>query len=344
MITVSACLIVKNEENVLARCLLSLKDLVDEIILVDTGSTDRTKAVGEQFGCRIFDFSWVDDFAAARNFSFDKAEMDYIYVADADEVIDEENRKRFLHLKKCILPEIEIVQMKYTNQLRFNTTYNFDTEYRPKLFKRNRRFEWQDPVHETVRLDPVIFDSDIEIIHMPEGNHSKRDFGIFQKLIKKEIPLSKKLRTMYARELFISGEDQDFLEAEEYFASLLSEDREEEELKVIQCVLTRCGRIRHDADQILKNALKNVACKTASAEVCFDVGEYFLEKGDLQEAVIWFYNAAYETDSELNIRYSGEFPLLKLAICYRQAGDMKQSELYQELARKAAQEQVSGDE
>lgn len=343
MITVSACLIVKNEENVLARCLLSLKDLVDEIVLVDTGSSDRTKEIGKQFGCRIFDFTWVDDFAAARNFSFEKAGMDYIYVADADEVIDEENRKRFMDLKQCILPEIEIVQMKYTNQLQFNTTYNFDCEYRPKLFKRNRRFEWLDPVHETIRLDPIIFDSEIEIIHMPEGNHSKRDFGIFRKLIAKGIPLSKKLRSMYARELFISGEDQDFLDAEAYFTGLLSEDRAEEELKIIQCVLTRCGRIKHDGTQILKNALKNIACGKASAEVCYDVGEYFMEVGDLQEAVIWFYNAAYETECELNIRYSKELPLLKLARCYELSGDITQSKLYQELAQNAVEKEALRD-
>ncbi|MBE5981743.1 MAG: glycosyltransferase family 2 protein [Paenibacillaceae bacterium] len=338
MITVSACLIVKNEENVLARCLSSLKDLADEIILVDTGSTDTTKEIGARFGCKIFDFTWVDDFAAARNFSFEKAGMDYIYTADADEVIDEENRKRFMDLKQCILPEIEIVQMKYTNQLQFNTTYNFDCEYRPKLFKRNRRFEWLDPVHETIRLEPVVFDSEIEIIHLPEGNHSKRDFDIFNKLIRKGIPLSKKLRSMYARELFISGEDQDFLKAEDYFNGLLSEDRTEEELKIIQCVLTRCGRIKKDGTQILKNALKNVACGKASSEVCYDVGEYFMEAGDMNEAVIWFYNAAYETECELNIRYSGELPLLKLAECYKQAGDMTQAKFYEELASKAVDE------
>jgi tetratricopeptide (TPR) repeat protein len=143
---------------------------------------------------------------------------------------------------------------------------------------------------------------------------------------------------MYARELIISGEDQDFLEAEDYFNGLLSEDRPEEELKIIQCVLTRCGRIKKDGTQILKNALKNVACGKASSEVCYDIGEYFMEAGDINEAVIWFYNAAYETECELNIRYSRELPLLKLARCYKQAGDMTQAKLYEELASKAVDE------
>ncbi|MBP3704664.1 MAG: glycosyltransferase, partial [Clostridia bacterium] len=66
MATVSLCMIVKNEEQHLPRCLASVSPLVDEIIIADTGSTDRTKAVAAGFGAKIYDFPWCDDFAAAR--------------------------------------------------------------------------------------------------------------------------------------------------------------------------------------------------------------------------------------------------------------------------------------
>ena len=102
---------------------------MDEIIIVDTGSTDKTKEIAAEFTDQIYDYTWEQNFAAARNFSFSKANMEYIYVADADEVLDEENRKKFLQLKQVLLPEIDIVQMYYCNQLQFNTTYNFDKEY-----------------------------------------------------------------------------------------------------------------------------------------------------------------------------------------------------------------------
>ena len=69
MSTISLCMIVKNEEDVLARCLESVRDLVDEIVLVDTGSTDATKAIAARYTGRIFDFPWRDDFATAPNFS-----------------------------------------------------------------------------------------------------------------------------------------------------------------------------------------------------------------------------------------------------------------------------------
>ena len=76
----------------------------------------------------------------------------------------------------CLLPEIEIVQMKYVTKTDFNTVLNFKKEYRPKLYKRLRSFTWVDPIHETVRLDPVVFDSDVEILHMPPAPHQNRDF------------------------------------------------------------------------------------------------------------------------------------------------------------------------
>ena len=77
VVTVSLCMIVKNEEDVLARCLDSVKDLVDEIIIVDTGSKDRTKEIAHTYTDNVFDFVWIDDFAAARNFAFSKAKCMY---------------------------------------------------------------------------------------------------------------------------------------------------------------------------------------------------------------------------------------------------------------------------
>ncbi|MBQ2578818.1 MAG: glycosyltransferase family 2 protein, partial [Lachnospiraceae bacterium] len=89
MVSISLCMIVKNEEMVLERCLESIHDLVDEIIIVDTGSTDDTKSIAAKYTRLIYDFSWVDDFSKARNFAFSKATGDYIYSCDADEVLDD---------------------------------------------------------------------------------------------------------------------------------------------------------------------------------------------------------------------------------------------------------------
>ena len=201
MITISLCMIVKNEEKILKRCLDSVADLVDEIIIADTGSTDATRAIAAQYTEHVYDYTWIDDFSAARNDVFSKATKEYIYSADADEVLSPENRDRFRLLKETLLPEIEIVQMKYANQLQFGTVYNFDEEYRPKLFKRKRDFVWEGPIHETVRLEPVVYDSDIVITHLQEESHAKRDLANFRRHWESGYRLPKRLLGLYAREL-----------------------------------------------------------------------------------------------------------------------------------------------
>lgn len=331
MITISVCMIVKNEETILARGLNCIKDIADEIIIVDTGSTDRTKEIAYQYTKKVYDFEWVNDFSAARNYSFSKATMDYIYVADADEIIDEENQSKLKILKDALLPEIEIVQMKYTNQLYLGTCYNYDVEYRPKLYKRNREFRWIDPVHETIDLNPVIYDSEIEIIHMPESNHAKRDFMIFQKVIKDGERLSKKVFELYARELYITGTDEDFIEALDYFNdALLDETRDQEEIKLALCVLARAYRIKKDVHNFFKNCIKNVAIN-ASSEVCYELGEYYFELEDYKEAIIWYHNAAFESESSLNIHCSGDLPLIKLAKCFTIIGEPDKAIEYEKL-------------
>lgn len=312
MIEISLCMIVKNEEKVLARCLDSIVDLMDEIIIVDTGSTDSTKEIAGRYTDKIYDFTWVDDFSAARNFAFSKATKEYIYSADADEVLDETNHKRFSELKQVLLPEIEVVQMKYGNQLSHGTAYNFDEEYRPKLFKRLRDWVWIEPIHEQIRLDPIVYDSDIVITHKPHENHAKRDFSVFQKHIKGGLRLSKRLHHMYAMELYISGDADDFAEAESFFVeSAVDPTRSIDEVKEAACVVCRSARLRGDSHILLKMSLKDLLTE-GSSEMCYELGEYFYEKGDYSEAAMWYYNAMNETQSILNIHTSTDWPEARL--------------------------------
>ncbi|AVP64046.1 glycosyl transferase [Clostridium botulinum] len=84
---ISLCLIVKNEEETLFKCLDSAKNIAQEIIIIDTGSTDRTKEIALNFTDKVYDFAWCNDFSKARNFSISKASNDWILVLDADEVV-----------------------------------------------------------------------------------------------------------------------------------------------------------------------------------------------------------------------------------------------------------------
>lgn len=315
MPTISLCMIVKNEEAVLERCLDSIADLMDEIIIVDTGSTDRTKEIASKYTTKIYDYQWTNDFSAARNFSFSKASMEYIYAADADEILDEENRGRFLRLKNCLLPEIEIVQMKYVTVSEFDTVLNAQKEYRPKLFRRLRTFTWIDPIHETVRLQPVIFDSDVEILHKPQSLHSKRDFSIFIKTFEHDGFFSPKIRSMYAKELLKTGDKHDFADAKPIFQVIFDNDPSDDARKEASCILAHIYRLEGNKNEFFKLTMKDMLT-TPCSEICYELGMFFLAARDYGEAVLWFYNAAYETESILDIHTSGDLPLLGLVECY----------------------------
>ena len=312
MTTFSLCMIVKDEEEVLSRCLNSLCDIMDEIIIVDTGSTDRTKEIAKKYTDKVFDYKWCNDFADARNFAASKAVGDYIYTADADEYLDNENKEKLRQLKKIMLPEIEIVQMIYHTPAELSTVYNFEEEYRPKLYKRLRAFTWIDQIHETLRIDPVVYDSDIIVEHRPLTNHATRDFKAFERIAADGKRFSKKLHHMYAMELFRSGEDKDFLKAERLFKRTLEEDgRSIDEVKEAFCVLARCYRLKGDAVAFMECALKDEAT-TLCAEICCELGVYYESIGNVSEAVMWYQNGLTETESILDIRSSGEIPKLAL--------------------------------
>ncbi|WP_022770639.1 tetratricopeptide repeat-containing glycosyltransferase family 2 protein [Butyrivibrio sp. NC2007] len=330
MVTISLCMIVKNEESCLEKCLKSLEGIVDEMIVVDTGSTDRTKDIAKACGAKVLDFAWTGDFSDARNFAFAQANCDYIYSADADEELDEDNRQRFMELKADLSElDIDIVQMYYCNQLQYRTVYNFDRELRPKLFKRVRHFVWEDPIHEQVILDPVICNSEIEIIHRPKENHAGRDLETFRRTIAGGRRLSKRLHGMYARELFMAGTDEDFLKAKEFFtASALDTTRGLDEIKEASCVLAHIAVIEDDLAALLKYTLKD-AITEMSSEMCYELGDYYFGKKDIDEAIVWYYNAAYECSSILDIKKSGSLPRLALAKCYHELGNEEQARDYE---------------
>lgn len=316
MVTISVCMIVKNEEAVLARCLESLKGLWEELIIVDTGSTDGTKEIAGQYTKDVYDFSWTGNFSDARNFAFSKAHCEYIYSADADEELDEENRQKFFLLKEALLPEVEIVQMYYGNQLSQHSVYNFDKEYRPKLYKRVRQFVWEEPIHEAVRLQPLVYDSDITIWHKPHGQHGARDLAVFEKMLEDKQPFSKRMQDFYLRELYFMGELHNLEKGHEYLVSLSKEcDPDSDTFQKAIAILCKEARLKKSMVDVMKYALKGVATK-GSSELCLELGHVYFERQDYEEASIWYYNAAYETKCLMDLKSSTDFPLERLEMCH----------------------------
>ena len=188
-IEISLCMIVKNEEHRLGNCLESVHDLMDEIIIVDTGSTDKTIEIASKYTDKIYHFDWINDFSAARNFSFSKATKEYIMWLDADDIIQEESRNGIRNLKKFLDKKVDIVLMDY--HYAFDDNGNLTvTQLRERLLKREKDFKWKNKVHEFIDFNPKKVNfiiADIYITHTeridPEKS-SKRNLQIIEEAIK----------------------------------------------------------------------------------------------------------------------------------------------------------------
>jgi len=161
----SLCMIVKNEEQFLPKCLKSVRDVVDEMIVVDTGSTDKTKDLATVFGARVFDFPWTGDFSAARNYSLAQAEGDWVLILDADEVISSLEWDNLLKLTQKVPTRpvaYTIVTRNYVSSRSIIGWMPNDGKYpeeaglgwipspKVRLFTRRKNILFSEPVHELV--------------------------------------------------------------------------------------------------------------------------------------------------------------------------------------------------
>src|SRR5271166_1559682 len=171
---VSLCMIVKNEEANLPACLDCVADLVDEIVAVDTGSTDRTREVAADRGARVFDFPWIDDFAAARNETLRQATGEWIFWLDADDRLDEDNRRRLRSLLSGLTDENAGYVMKClcisTEKGRSVSVFDH-----VRLFRNRPGVAWEYRIHKQVRpslerLHYAIHPSAVEILHVGYEN------------------------------------------------------------------------------------------------------------------------------------------------------------------------------
>lgn len=144
---ISICIIVKNEEKAIEKCLESLLFLNYEIVVVDTGSTDRTKEVALKYTDKVYDYEWQQDFSAARNFAISKAANDYILMIDSDETLvscDKEELEKLIRK----YPDGIGRAMVYNEYTRGNEIYKFKNRFN-KLFSKSK-YHYEGRIHEQV--------------------------------------------------------------------------------------------------------------------------------------------------------------------------------------------------
>ncbi|WP_242855911.1 glycosyltransferase family 2 protein [Ruminiclostridium josui] len=212
MISISLCMIVKNEEETLARCLDTVKDIVDEINIVDTGSTDKTKEIASRYTDRIFDFPWTNSFADARNESYKYATKDYILYLDADDVILEADQVKFKELKETLDPSVDSVSMYYdagTDEFG-NVTLRYR---RNRLVKREKNFRWYGDCHNYIQVSGKIINSEIAITHKKIRHSVGRTVSIFETKKQRGDVFSARDYFYYGNELRENGRYQEAIDS-----------------------------------------------------------------------------------------------------------------------------------
>ncbi|WP_411678880.1 glycosyltransferase [Clostridium thailandense] len=148
--TLGLCMIVKNEEKNLPRCLESVKDIVDEIIIVDTGSTDSTVEIAESYGAKVLLYKWDDSFANARNFSLQKASKDWILIMDADDELKEEDKDKVIHLVNDKNSDVDVYfgeTLSYVGDAPGSDIY---TNLNVRFIKNGKGIKFKGDIHEQI--------------------------------------------------------------------------------------------------------------------------------------------------------------------------------------------------
>lgn len=165
---VSLCMIARNEERYLARALESARPLADELIVVDTGSTDRTVEIARSHGARVFHFEWIGDFAAARNASLRPAAGEWVVVLDADEYFAPGHAERLRRMLEEAPATVSAFQVYQTNLADEEGSRIIDKSTTIRAFRNRAHHRYQYPIHEQIvdsLRDGTIEPSDIELMH-----------------------------------------------------------------------------------------------------------------------------------------------------------------------------------
>ncbi|MBL0388016.1 glycosyltransferase family 2 protein [Tumebacillus sp. ITR2] len=335
MITISLCLIVKNEALTLPRCLDSIHDLVDELIILDTGSTDSTVEIAATYTHRVYHFPWIDDFAAARNAAFSYATQDYILWLDADDQLLEPDRAKLRHLKQTLDPVIDFVSCPYVLGTDDHGQV-LSSCRRNRLLKRGKNFRWHGAVHEYLAVDGTHLESDLTVTHYRMHGDTDRNLRIYQKKLAQGDPFSPRDLYYYGTELLHHNL---YPQAVSAFEDFLNSDECWFEDAIAACwKLADCFAQLREPERQHAALLRAFDYGPPRAEVCCRLGDFELQRNNWEKAAKWFEQATTLPLSTsqwgvLHRPYYTWLPHVQLCICYFQIGDLDHAYLHNQIAR-----------
>ncbi|HEX2925009.1 MAG TPA: glycosyltransferase [Ruminiclostridium sp.] len=334
MISISLCMIVKNEEETLARCLDSVRDIVDEINIVDTGSTDKTKEIASRYTDRVFDYPWTNSFAAARNESYKYATKDYILYLDADDVLLEPDRVKFKELRETLNPSFDSVSMYYdagTDEFG-NVTLRYR---RNRLVKREKNFKWYGDCHNYLDVSGNIYNSEIAVTHKKLRHSEGRTVSIFETKKQRGDIFSARDCFYYGNELRENGRYKEAIES--YNKNLEMKEGWVED-KIFACIFKGdCNNYLNDKDNELSSLFQSFRFAPPRAEACGRIGYNFQCRGEYKTAIFWYELAARQVPdpdrwSFIYMAYYTWYPHLQQCVCYYNLGNMQKAYEHNETA------------
>lgn len=319
MTEISLCMIVKNEEACLARCLSSVRGAVDEMVILDTGSTDRTKEIARGFTAHVYDYAWEDDFAAARNASFAYATKPFVMWLDADDVLARSEREKLIALKARLDDRVDAVMCPY--QIGEDGAFVFERE---RIVRRAAGFVFSGVVHEAMEVGGRVIHEDVIVRHMrpPKESHGRRNLAIYEKWLARGRRMSPRDQYYYARELMDCGE---LARAEQAFAAFLVqngwvENRIDAFVQRGAC-LQRLGRW----EEAKQSCLAALGLSAPRAEALCALGGLEMEKENWPAAAFWYRAAMIaeppeRTGAFVQLDAYRYIPAMQLCVCYDRMG------------------------
>ncbi|MGN0803789.1 MAG: glycosyltransferase [Candidatus Coproplasma sp.] len=329
--TLSLCMIVKDEEQTLARCLDCVKEIADEIIIVDTGSSDNTVSIAKNYTNKIYFFKWCDDFSSARNFSFSKATCEFVMWLDADDVITKDNAEEIVKLKGK--DNFDVAFLKYA--VAFDGEKPTFVYYRERIIRRSLNLLWQGEVHEAITPTGRIIYSSACIYHKKvKKNPACRNLEIYRSKIRRGETLDERQKFYYGRELYFNGYYlesvgvlEDFLKGGGWVENKI------EACKTLYYALMHLKR-ESEAEKAILYAL---SLSYPRAEECCILANIFKTKGEYDSAIYWYERAIMSKESAqnggfVNLDYLGFIPAIQLCVIYDKLGNLEEANRFNEIA------------